>query len=401
VARICVMTTVHSAFDIRIFQKECKSLAAAGHEVLLLAPHDRPATVDGVQIIPIPRRGRRPARMTAGVWDALRAAIRTRAQIYHFHDPELLIAGVVLSAMGKCVIYDVHEDVPRDLLGREYLSSRVKPLVAGLVEQVEDWSCRWFAAVLTATPRIGERFARRHRRVIVLQNFPLLRELIEGPNRAWSERDQAVAYAGWITRERSSVEMVRAIGLVDPQLGARLELAGDYDSPEVRQELTREAGWSRVHEHGLLDRPGMWEMLSHVRAGLVLYHPAPNNTDAQPNKLFEYMAAGLPLIASDFPLWRELIEGTGCGLLVDPLDPRDIAAAVSYVLTHPAEAEAMGQRGREAVSTRYNWASEERKLLALYARLSSVGTARRAARRTVATRAETAPAVGERLAKLN
>ena len=101
-----------------------------------------------------------------------------------------------------------------------------------------------------------------------------------------------------------------------------------------------------------------------------MFRPAPNNIEAQPNKLFEYMAAGIPVVASDFALWRAIVDDTGCGLLADPCDPNAIATAVAYLLSHDREAEAMGRRGREAVARRYNWSAEEPKLLHLYADLA-------------------------------
>jgi glycosyltransferase involved in cell wall biosynthesis len=92
----------------------------------------------------------------------------------------------------------------------------------------------------------------------------------------------------------------------------------------------------------------------------------PNHIDAQPNKMFEYMSAGLPLIASDFPLWREIVEGNDCGVCVDPADPAAIAEAIDRLVENPDLARRMGENGQRAVHERYNWAIEEKKLLALY-----------------------------------
>ena len=100
-----------------------------------------------------------------------------------------------------------------------------------------------------------------------------------------------------------------------------------------------------------------------------MFHPAPNHVNAQPTKLFEYLAVGLPVIASDFPLWRKIIEGSGCGLLVDPLDPQGIASAMEWILDHSEEAEAMGRQGRQVVERTYNWEIEFGKLLDLYGRI--------------------------------
>ena len=128
-------------------------------------------------------------------------------------------------------------------------------------------------------------------------------------------------------------------------------------------------GWDRVEELGTLGRSEVAQLFGQVSAGLVIFLPEPNHVEAMPNKLFEYMSAGIPVIASDFPLWHGIVEGAGCGLLVDPLDPRAIAGAIEHLLTHPEEAEAMGRRGRQAVERWYNWENEESKLLQLYASL--------------------------------
>ena len=101
-------------------------------------------------------------------------------------------------------------------------------------------------------------------------------------------------------------------------------------------------------------------------AGMVIFRPVPNHINSQPNKLFEYMSAGIPVIASNFPLWQQIVEGNKCGLCVDPLNTRAIAEAIDYMVEHPEEAEEMGQNGREAVLEKYNWEIEEQKLLSFY-----------------------------------
>ena len=107
-------------------------------------------------------------------------------------------------------------------------------------------------------------------------------------------------------------------------------------------------------------------------AGVVLYHPELNHINAQPNKMFEYMAAGIPVIASDFPLWKEILEGARCGVCVDPLDPDQIADAIRWIVDHPEQAEQMGKNGRKAIIERYNWKREEDTLLGLYRGLESL-----------------------------
>src|SRR5262249_18418576 len=148
--------------------------------------------------------------------------------------------------------------------------------------------------------------------------------------------------------------------------GARLELAGWFWNSTSMSELTNTPEWDQVCWHGMLDRTGVADLLGSVRAGLSVLHPEQNFLTALPVKMFEYMAAGIPVIASDFPLWREIIRAAGCGILVDPRDSSAIADAVNYLLTHDEEAEAMGRRGRHAVEEQFNWDREAEKLLAFY-----------------------------------
>jgi glycosyltransferase involved in cell wall biosynthesis len=128
--------------------------------------------------------------------------------------------------------------------------------------------------------------------------------------------------------------MVQAIDRVPERHELRLVMAGTFGPATLVEQLVAQRGWAKTKMVGFLARPDLARLLSEARMGLVLFHPAPNHTEAQPNKLFEYMSAGIPVVASDFPLWRQIVEGAGCGLLVDPLDPRAIAEAMEWLLDH-------------------------------------------------------------------
>src|SRR5215469_2066667 len=121
--KVVHMTSVHNALDNRIFRKECRSLAHAGFSVTAIAPSENDAVVDGVTIRAVPREPSRFARMTRTVWNIYREAIRQNADLYHFHDPELIPVGLLLRCARKSVIYDLHEDCPRDILAKDYLPS--------------------------------------------------------------------------------------------------------------------------------------------------------------------------------------------------------------------------------------------------------------------------------------
>jgi len=373
--KVIHMTSVHSALDGRIFHKECRSLARAGFQVTIVGPvpHSEDMVSDHVYIKSIHQETARLARMTRTVWRVYREARKQQADVYHFHDPELIPAGLLLRAAGKEVIYDIHEDVPKDILSKNYLPAWSRWAIAWLMERVESAATRHFSGLVTVTPSIASRFQAMGRRTVIVHNYPYETEIVSPQEECpWAQRHAAVAYIGLINIERGIREMVEAMDLLPDSLRATLELAG-RPGPEslCSGELTRLPGWRRVRFHGLLDQSDTFRLLRKVRAGLVLFHPEPNHVEAMPQKLFEYMGAAIPVIASDFPLWRRFLGDTRCGILVDPRDPRAIARAIESVLTHPKEAEEMGRRGQRAVVERYNWDIEAKKLVEFYAGLSA------------------------------
>jgi hypothetical protein len=321
----------------------------------------------GVQVVDTGSKPRsRVLRMTLGAWRMLRAVQKARPDVAHFHDPELIPVGLALKLSGIKVIYDVHEDVPRQILTKYYLPAVFRKPAAWFMEAVEWIAGRCFDAIVPATPKIAVRFPAD--KTVVVQNFPILEELVAPEPLPYEQRPPHFAYVGGITRARGAREMVEAIGRVSSG-EARLRLAGAFSPKNLQSEIKALPGWDKVDFLGWADRRQVAGLLGNVRAGLVLFHPGPNHCSAQPNKMFEYMAAGLPVIASDFPLWRQIVDGAGCGLLVDPLDPVAIADAMQWILEHPAGAEAMGRRGRQAVEEKYNWEREAEKLIGLYERL--------------------------------
>jgi glycosyltransferase involved in cell wall biosynthesis len=307
--------------------------------------------------------------MTVKLAEMCRAAFAAGADVYHIHDPELLVVGLVLRAKGKRVVYDIHEDLPRTILLKAYVPRILRKPLLWIVERVENVAARRMSGLITATPALADRFRSIHRNTVVVNNFVILDEFIPSNRSEWQDRDSAVAYYGGISEERGIQEMVEAMDLLPGTLHLKLELGGWFYVKAQEAALTAKPYWKHVNWHGELDRSGIASLLSRVRAGLVVLHPDEAYLTSQPTKLFEYMAAGIPVVASDFPLWRSIIEGAGCGLLVDPLRVQDIADAIEYLIRNPGEAEAMGQRGRRAAEEHFSWANEERVLLSFYSSL--------------------------------
>lgn len=356
--KVCHVTTVHNPFDDRIFHKECKTLVNAGYKVFLIAPHQENTIVDGIKIIALPNANNRLYRIFLLTLKAFYVAYKLKADIYHFHDPELLFVGILLKVLTlKKIIYDVHEDVPRQILSKSYIPKQLKPIISKIFEIFENFSAKRFDYLLTTTPFIRDRFHKMGCKAIDVQNMPLLTEFANIEH-DWGAKEKAVCYVGGINRIRGLYEMVEATKLHD----AKLYIAG----PVEKEEKSVIANSKNVIYLGYLKRDEIKNLFRKVIAGLVLLHPEDNYINAQPVKLFEYMSAGIPVIASNFHLWQEIILSNQCGLCVDPLNPKEIAKAIQYLLEHQKEAQKLGENGREAVLEKYNWEKESEKLLKIY-----------------------------------
>lgn len=372
-------TTVHSRRDVRIYHKEMRSLRALGRKVVLVVADglgSGPDDVRDVGFVDVGPLGRgRLARVILGNVRAFRAVSALKPALVHFHDPELIFMALALKARGHRIVYDVHEDYPQQVHSKHWIPKPFRWFAAKSVSAVERLAKKSLDAFVAATPHIARKFPSE--RTILVQNYPLSEELLLSEPQSYAKRPFHVAYVGGITELRGGRKMVEAMALLSGRLPeARMKWAGPIVPPSFLDEMRELPGWDKIDYHGVVERAALAAFLGTSRAGLVVLQPTPNYLDSQPNKLFEYMAAGLPVIASDFPLWKQIVTEVDCGLLVNSEDPAAISHAIAWILQNPEAAEAMGRRGKAAVSDRYNWRKEEGKLTQLYTDLLSGRRAR-------------------------
>jgi glycosyltransferase involved in cell wall biosynthesis len=365
------LTSVHSAYDLRIL-KECRSLADAGYQVTIIAPHSCNEINEGVQIRGVLTFEGRFRRMTRTVWRVYREAVRQRADIYHFHDPELIPVGLLLKAHGKRVIYDAHEAYPQKILSKSWIPLRLRPLVSRLFAVVERIACVMLDHVVAADRWTAATLPGRH--VTTVANYPLLTPMQGVRSEAKSvPAKHTLIYAGGLNDDRGLQVMLEVARLLVDR-DVELHLLGDFEKPEDEQHI-REL--HNVRYFGFQPLETLYGHMSNADLGLVLLQPVPAYSYAgeNTNKLFEYMLCGLPVIASNFPNLRQIIKVTRCGLCVDPKRPDQAARAILHLLERPKLREQLGKNGRNAVLKTYNWAMEERKLLHVYRNLSTASTA--------------------------
>lgn len=361
--KIVHLTSAHPRYDTRIFIKESSSLAEIYDTYLIVADGKGDEIVNGVSILDAGKFSGRLNRMINAPNAVYKRAKRLDADLYHLHDPELIPIGLKLKKLGKKVIFDAHEDLPNQVKSKHYIPKPLRVLLPSMVRKFEEYTCSKFdGVVVAAEPVIKDKFLEINPKTIVINNFPLLEELASLSNT--NNTSNQVCYVGGLAETRGIVELVKSVKLSKNNL--KLVIAGNFPTKELEDKVRKIDGWNQVDFRGYVDRQSISDILEESSVGMVTLHPTPSYLNSMPVKLFEYMAAGIPVVASNFPLWEVIINNAGCGLCVDPLEPQKIAEAIDYFIDNPIEAIEMGDRGRKAVLEKYNWTIEKNKLFEFY-----------------------------------
>jgi len=363
--KVCILTSVHYAIDIRIFHKEAKSLVNAGYDVILIGQYERNTTISGMKLVALRKPTSRFTRFFFTTLKVFFRALRQKADIFHLHDPELIPIGLLLKILGKKVIYDVHEDYGKSILSKFYIPKYLRKIASQLSDLIEKFASTFFDGIVGATDAISEKFAHTGKS-IAIRNFPILSKFANVALPPKVDNSFNIIYAGVLVEDRGISEIVKAMEHLSSSNNIKLTLCGKFVPEEYEEKVKVLNGFERTEYLGWVDQEDVWVRLMKANVGIICCRPIPNAIKAQPNKMFDYMAAGLPIIASNFPLWEDIIKESACGITVDPLNPKEIAKAIQYLKENPDEARKMGENGRKAVLGKYNWQNEEKKLLKLY-----------------------------------
>lgn len=362
--KVCHVTSAHPIDDVRIYHKECLSLFEANFNVQLLG------VLSGRKIDPKIKYSliklekiNLLKRFLVLPFMIYKVARKINADLYHFHDPELLVIAGWLKRKGKKIIFDVHEDVPRAIIGRSWSNKLIRSIISNIYEYIENKYMKKFDAVISATPYINSRFEHVNKNSVTINNYPNLSEIVQCNSSV--DKKKQICYSGIINEPRGLHNIIKAINLVN----IKFLLIGNFSNLKYKKELEEINGWSRVEYVGYLSRDQMMQRLTESSAGIITFLPLPNHINSQPNKIFEYMASGIPVIASDFPLWKEIINECNCGICVNPESPEEIAKAIKFILDNPEESRNMGENGLKSINEKFNWQIESKKLISLYKKI--------------------------------
>lgn len=364
--KICHVTCVHRHVDDRIFYRECLSLVKAGYTVSEIAPNIANCEIDGVKIFGVKISENKWKRALFSKKTVYNKCVEVNADIYHFHDPELIAVGIKLKKKyNKIIVFDSHEDVPAQILTKEWIPAFLRKPVSKLYAFYEAQVLRRYDALVSVTPVIIDRLKEINKNTFQITNFPFVEEYNEEIRR-WND---SICFAGTISPQRLHHNILRAIQDI-PNVKYRLAGKG---AEAYLAELKEMPAWKKVEYIGRIPFIDVNKFISGSSIGIVLNDYYPNVGYKQGTlgiiKFFEFMQVGIPVICTDFILWKEIIDEWKCGICVNPHDIEAIRNAIVYLIDNKDIAKKMGDNGRRAVIEKYNWNTQEKTLLEMYKQL--------------------------------
>jgi glycosyltransferase involved in cell wall biosynthesis len=361
--KVCHVTSVHSAMDGRIFNKQCRSLARANYSVYLIAPSVGDTVIDGVNIIGVPQqKSNRIYRIFRYTNLIFKKAIAVDADIYHLHDPELLPLVSRLLNKGKQIIFDSHEDVPLQIERKYWIPKILRLFISKLYKLYERRVLKKVDAIITVTPSIVDRLIKINPRTFQVTNYPIIDDLVALKDL----QTTSVCFAGSLDESWMLSNIIKAINKID---NVEFRIAGSCTESYIKL-LKKDDINNKVVFYGQIPHTQVSGFIQNSFAGMALYDYCAelgNNMGTLGNtKLFEYMSAGVPVICTDFLLWKKIIVEEKCGICVNPRDVESIEAAIRYLVDNHEIAMQMGRNGQIAVKERYNWKTQELILLDIY-----------------------------------
>ena len=361
--KIAHITSVHPQNDNRILYKECATLAENGYDITLIVSGGESQKIGKVKIVSYPRaKGGRLKRMfKTSFIDMIKVCREVDAELYHFHDPELMFVGLYLKVTGKKVIYDIHENNPASILSKPYIKSKlVKKLLSKLFDIFEKASIKFFDAIVTARPDISKRL--KHKNMITLRNFPILPNLLENKKIDIVKSKPSIIYVGGMHNIRGTNELIDAFEKLDEY---ELWLLGPLMDVKLKKRV--EDGCKNVRYFGVVEAYEVFSYIDCADIGIITFLEEPNHINTLATKPFEYMACGKPMIMSNFAYWQEIFKDSS--LYVDPSNSADIANKIKFLMDNKELQKSMGIVNKRLSQDDYNWEKESQKLLDLYRNL--------------------------------
>lgn len=357
---------MHSWRDPRIFDKECRSLAKENFEVFLITPDGINKKVDGVSVLRLSAFFKiRFFRVSLSSYLIVKQALALNPQVIQFHDPEIIPFALMFKKRNVKFIYDIHENYVTDIKQKKYVPFFLKNIFAFITRFFERRASKSFTTIIAE-----KYYARIFPRAIEVLNYPILdwSDNIEIDSDTPSE----ILYTGNITKDRGALIHGDILKNLDKLELSGMTMIGRCERKLVKKIRNRigEDNFERLNIIGVDSYVGFDQIIEEYKkrnwiAGLALFPKTPHFAEKHLTKFFEYMAAGIPIIYSNYEEWENLLKPLHVGFSVDPSDSVAIAAAINKLKSDHELRHKMSKNGKEAVKHLFNWRNEERKLIKL------------------------------------
>lgn len=362
---ICILGSNLNRQDPRIFWRQGISLVSAGYVVSYVVSDNEPKeTIQGINIIPTGYLAKsRIQRLFLSKYFFYQKAIEINADVYQICSPELIPVGLKLKKKNKKIIFDLREDYTSFVLEMKWIPSVIlRKFALFAVRRYLNQTLKKYNAVLGVTPHIFDNLNLAPCPTVVITNFPIVisREITTDE---YIKLNNNLCYIGSVY-PKSHQENIFNILCSFKELNYTIfGFIGD----DLMTELSKSANWSRINYIKSFSKEKLLEVLKCATIGNAIIDYSPNLGYKKGSlgviKLFEYMESAIPVICTDFILWKEIIDKYKCGICVNPQNEEEIRLALEYLINNKKEAYQMGQNGRRAVIEKYNWESQAVKYL--------------------------------------
>jgi len=382
------MLVLHDiTYDSRVI-REARTLSQAGYKVKILEFSDgqipQRENLNGIEVSRIRIRTRdllpkntffRGVKYLEYLWTACRQAVREGADVYHAHDPYPLVPAFLGARSQRAkVVYDAHELWAEQEGISRSVAKVWRKILRFLLPRVD--------VVLTVNEAIAEvlhvEYGAKEKPIVVMNCQPRANpgrtlELAEFLKNKGIQGKRIALYQGALKPGRGLSQLVRAFEFLEDDIV--LVLMGDGTLKQELSVLVRQLGLeTKVWSHPPVLPDVLLAYTASADLGVVIYeNTCRNNYLCSPNKLFEYLAAGIPIVMCDFPVLRRLLQKYEVGRAFDPGSPKSIASAIRFCLADPARYERMRVNTQQAM-LEYNWENEAAKLLDVYRNLTERGS---------------------------
>jgi glycosyltransferase involved in cell wall biosynthesis len=368
-SHVCVVAPVHVWDDVRVYRKQVLSLLNSGYSVSLIARESEHCSVVDARVTFFPQKKfKSKVKRFSNLVSVFIKALKQNADVYHIHNPDTLPIGLVLKLFGKKVIYDTHEDFSLRILTRKWIPKAIRIPVAFLIAKTESLFCKYVFDGAICTQK--QLLSRLGKKAILLGNAPIISDI--HPSRQCSKVDLSkngefrLVYIGSITTTRGIIELVDALEQLNRTSSVRLWLIGPCGD-DTLDLCSKKTGWTYVDYLPYIEQKSAFEYVAQSDLGIVTILDVGDHSQTDPNKIYEYMACGIPFLATNFPLWQRKFESHKCGWFCSPT----VDSLVNHIQSLTDKSRLLVERGTNGKSyvLGYNWEIEFDKLLSLYRKI--------------------------------